>query len=259
MRLEPGQGGPPPRQGTLPINALHLTTARAQRECAGAGEREREFVRQKVEARMRITGGARVGWMNASWPLAKLSASATELSVSGLLIGSYTFAPEDVAALESYGSIPIVGQGVRIVHTRPDYPTKIIFWSFRDPERVVGDIRLAGFFPAASSAAVLQRSGMPFRWNVVILLVIVWNILFLLDGFVPWREPKPPGPFVQLALILVFSSAVATQRSKKVQALVLQPGRSIREVRPVVILLQVVSGFMLVGFTLLRLLDPRAG
>jgi hypothetical protein len=30
-----------PREGTLPNDALHLTTARAKKECAVAGERER--------------------------------------------------------------------------------------------------------------------------------------------------------------------------------------------------------------------------
>jgi len=36
----------------------------------------------------------------------------------------------------------------------PTTPAKIIFWPFRDPDRVVDDIRLAGFLPRASSAAV---------------------------------------------------------------------------------------------------------
>ena len=205
---------------------------------------------------MRIRGGARIGWVNASWPLARLSASAAELSVSGLLIGSYAFAPGDVARLEPYGSIPLFARGVRIVHRRTDYPATVVFWSFRNAERIVEDIRLAGFVPANSSATVAERRGMPFRWIPVIMFVVVWNVLFLLDGYMPWNEPKLPGLFVQLALALVFAFTVALQRSTAVQAWVLQPDRSVGEVRPFLILLQLVSGIMLVGFTLLRLLEP---
>ena len=179
--------------------------------------------------------------------------------MSGRLIGSYTFAPDQVARLESYGSVPLVGKGIRIVHTRPDYAAKIIFWSFRDPDRVVDDIRRLGFLLQASSAIVPARSGMPFRWSAVIMFIVVWNLLFVLDGFVPWKEPKLPGLFVQLALGLAFSLAVVIQRSKTMQYWVLQPGRSVGEIRPFLLLLQIVSGFLLVGSTLSRLLVPPVG
>jgi hypothetical protein len=152
----------------------------------------------------------------------------------------------------------MVGRGVRIVHTRPDYPAKIIFWAFRDPDRVVNDIRVSGFLPRASSAAVPSRRGFPFQGTPLVALVVVWNILVLLDGFVPWKEPKGPGLFVQLAFALVFLAAALTQRSKTVQHWVLQPGRSIGEIRPFLLLLQVVSGFLLVASMLFGLLEAAA-
>lgn len=207
---------------------------------------------------MRLRGGARVGWVNATWPFATLSASSRELALSGLFVGSYTFGPNDVVALEVYGSIPILGRGLRIVHKCTDYPEIVIFWPLRNPNRVIDDIPLAGFLPASLSPAVGKRSRMPFRWVAVIMFVFVWNGLFLLDGFLPWREPGLPGPFVQLALAFVFASSVAVQQSAMVQAWLLQPGRSLLEVRPLVILLQVVSGFLLLGLTVVRL-SNRAG
>jgi hypothetical protein len=45
-----------------------------------------------------------------------------------------------------------------------------------------------------------SREGIPVRWAAIAAIVIVWNLLFLLDGFVPWNPPKPPGLFVLLAL-----------------------------------------------------------
>ena len=64
------------------------------------------------------------------------------------------------------------------------------------------------------------------------MFIVVWNALFVLDGFVPWKEPRMPGLFVQLALGLAFSVAVLTQRSKTMQYWVLRPGRSVGEIRP---------------------------
>jgi hypothetical protein len=201
-----------------------------------------------MNAPLEVTGGARIGWVNATWPFAKLSASAQQLSVSGSLIGRYSFSPDQVAALEPYGSIPILGSGVRIIHTVPSYPDKIIFWCFGSPKRLIERITALGFQPRASRADVPQRDGMAFRWSFLILLVVIWNALFVLDGYVPWKEPKGPGPYTLLAVALLFLMAVALNRSSRFQSLVLKPGRSITEVRSVALLVLAVSAIMLIAF-----------
>ena len=197
-----------------------------------------------------VTGGVRIGWANASWPLARLSVSRVTLSISAMMLGTYTFTPDQVVALEPYGSIPIVGRGIRILHSRSDYPDKIVFWCFRKPERLLDEIRVAGFLPQASRTALRNRTGIPVRWTPIISIVVAWNMLFLLDGFVPWNPPKAPGPFVLLAVALVFAAAFASQRSETVQAWVLKPGRSVTEITPALLVLQLVSGFMLIGLIL---------
>jgi len=155
-----------------------------------------------------VTGGARIGWMHAGWPLAKLSASATTLSVRAALLGTYTFAPDDVIALESYGSIPIIGRGIRILHSRSDYPEQIIFSCLRNPERLLDDIRLAGFQPRATQTSRVRSRGMPVRWPPIIAMVVAWNVLFLLD-FVAWEPPKRLGPFALVAVGLLLAAALA--------------------------------------------------
>jgi hypothetical protein len=202
----------------------------------------------KMSDQLEVTGGARIGWVNATWPLAKLSASAQQLSVSGLLVGRYSFSPDQVAALEPYGSIPILSSGVRIVHTVQTYPDKIIFWCFGSPKRLIENITALGFQPRASRTQVPKRDGMAFRWSFLILLVVIWNALFLIDGFVPWNQPKGPGLYTLLAVALLFLTAAALNVSDRFQALVLKPGRSITEVRSVVLLVLFVSAILLIVF-----------
>ena len=142
---------------------------------------------------VKSTGGARIGWMNATWPFARLAASAQELSLSGFLLGTYTFSSGDVASLKPYGWLPVLGRGVQIIHTNPNYPAKIIFWCFGSPERLIEQIHALGFQPRAPSTALPKRDGIPLRWSFMVAVVVIWNALFVLDGFVPWREPKGPA------------------------------------------------------------------
>jgi hypothetical protein len=194
-----------------------------------------------------MTGGARIGWVNASWPFAKLSVSAQQLSISGRLIGSYSFSSDQVAALEPYGSIPIIASGVRVVHTVRSYPDKIVFWCFGSPKRVIERITALGFVPRAPRSEVPQRDGMAFRWSFLLLLLVIWNALFLFDGFVPWKRPEDLGPYSLLAVALLFVAAVALNFSVKFQTLVLKPDRSFTEVRSVVLLVLLVSAVMLIA------------
>jgi hypothetical protein len=89
---------------------------------------------------------------------------------------------------------------------------------------------------------------MAFRWSFLVLLIVVWNALFLFDGFVPWSKPTGPGPFTLLAVALLCLTALGLNFSDKFQGLALKPGRSISEVRSVVLLVLLVSSIMLIVF-----------
>ena len=100
-----------------------------------------------------VRGGAQIGRVNATWPFGILRVSARSLTISGPLSRSYTFAPEQVVALEPCGWIPILQRGVRIVHSNPRYPSRIVFIGFQSPERLIERIRQAQFIPAAPGPA----------------------------------------------------------------------------------------------------------
>jgi hypothetical protein len=167
-----------------------------------------------VAEAFKSTGGARIGWVSVSWPLAELSVTPRSLVIRTWLLGTYAFTPEQIVRLEPYGSIPVIYRGVRVVHANPDYPSQIIFWCLRNPERLIERIRRVGFIPAAPPPTAPVKRGIPVRWSFIISLVVVWNALFILGGFLPEKAPPDkPGLLVLLALAVAFVASFAVERS----------------------------------------------
>lgn len=215
-----------------------------------------------MSTKLHVTGGARIGWTNATWPFARLSAAAGQLSISGMLLGHYAFSPDQVVALKPYGVIPLIGRGIRIVHTVAHYPEQIIFWCFGSPERLIDRIADTGFRPRATTVSRPQRDGMAFRWQFVALVVALWNLLIFLGAdskFFLWNNTSSQANaspqasaqaslFPLLALILLFLTALGLIFSPRLQSWALKPGRSISEVRALVNLVLLVSVILLIGF-----------
>ena len=189
-------------------------------------------------------GGGRAGWINATWPLARLTASPNEIVLNFVLGGRYSFSPLEVVKLEPYSGIRAFGHGVQIVHSRIDYPERLIFWHFTKPESLIQRIHAAGFVPTGKISDVPTRSGVPFRWSAVAVTVLLWNVLFLVD-YEGGRRHGAPGPFALVALGLVFAIATLAKTSPGAQRLILKPGRHVGEIREALSLLQLITGFML--------------
>ena len=142
-------------------------------------------------------GGARVGWTNASWPLARLSATPDKLTIAICLLGTYHFEPNQVSAIERYVMIPVLGWGVRIHHCRTDCPKRVVFWCLGSPDTALRGIRESGFLPVASSSASPQHRGIAMRWSAIIIAIAAWNALcFLTVGQIGGACPHP-GPLIQ--------------------------------------------------------------
>lgn len=194
--------------------------------------------------KLSATGGARIGWANATWPFAKLVASATHLRLSTLL-GTYDFLPSDVVSLERYGSVPFFSSGIRIAHVRSDYPPKIIFWYLGNPETLIERIRETGFSPTAPASSETERRGFPVRWTTILLFFLAWNGLFLLDLSAPRRVGNEPGLFALLALCLAFVVCWGTRTSPRLQKMILRDGHSVTEIKSFLLLVQIVAGILL--------------
>lgn len=186
-----------------------------------------------------VRGGAQIGWINAGWPFGMLSVSPRSLTISSPFSRSYVFEPEQVVALEPSGWIPILQRGVRIVHSNPRYPSRIVFVGFQSPERLIERVRQAGFIPARPDARVPSPPGLPIRGGVVLLLGPTCALLFLLDRLLPWRLSLP------LTLALLYAAASALPLSTRLQSWLLKPGRSVDEIRLPLKVLRFASGLVL--------------
>jgi len=90
-----------------------------------------------------------------------------------------------------------------------------------------------------------------FKSSFIIALVVVWNALFILGGFLPGKPPpEEPGLLVPLALAVVLVASFAVDRSPAFQRWVLKPGRSVGEIRPALRLIQLTTGLLLVIFAI---------
>lgn len=186
------------------------------------------------------TGGAQIGWVNATWPFARLSAQQNQLVLNASLIGKYSFTPEQVVAIEKYTLIPLLGWGLRIHHNIPTYPKKIVFWCFGSPQSLIGKIEETGFVAKASPDSVPADRGMPVRWQALVSIVLLWNGLLLLD----MQFAQQPGVFSLVAVLLLFIGSVAIWRVPFLRHIIMKPGRSCEEIKAFLYLLALVSGLL---------------
>jgi len=92
-----------------------------------------------------LTGGARVGWFNATWPFAKLEATSDYVTLKVTFSGTYIFPATSVVGIHKFVRIPFIGWGIRIEHTVSEYPSHIVFWYLGFPSTVLDFIGHQGF------------------------------------------------------------------------------------------------------------------
>lgn len=97
----------------------------------------------------KFRGGHRIGPINATIPLASLKVSGDELIIKSLFAKA-EFTPMEVIAIEEVSYVPLIAQGIRIVHANPALSKTVIFWTFKDPQKILTAIKEAGFIPAGN-------------------------------------------------------------------------------------------------------------
>jgi hypothetical protein len=194
------------------------------------------------------SGGAQIGWVSASWPLARISTASDRLTIKATLLGTYTFTPDQVSAVEPYVLIPFLAWGIRVRHLIPDYPQRIIFWSLGSPEAVLRGVRDSGFIPTALDSVAPERRGLPVRWSAIIVGILVWNALFMLPFGGHGHMASASSWLALVPLVAAFGLSIATPTSPTLQRLILKPGRCVGEIRPFLRLLAFVCGLLSLFF-----------
>nr|WP_315239647.1 hypothetical protein [uncultured Flavobacterium sp.] len=213
-----------------------------------------------------LTGGARIGMANASFPFADLYVDKEVLKINASIVGNLVFQPKDIISIEAYSSIPIIGNGIKINHRIEKYNSNVIFWTFKNPNTVIDEIKKTGFLENTNSEIstedlkILERQnqgGFPIKKPVAVFFIIAWNLLFLSD-IIPFmlqdkKEGLPIGIGVKLALGLVFISSVLALVSGKFRGLILKEGREFDDIKKFIYLTAFITGMLFIQFTVMNI------
>lgn len=207
---------------------------------------------------LQLTGGARIGMANATFPFATLKVNKERMELNASIVGNLTFQTSDIISIEPYTMIPILGQGIKINHKVTNYKERVIFWTFKDPNSVVRQIKETGFLNHQNSTEqkvdreVIEKQakgGFPIKKSFAIGAIVVWNLLFLTDiipFFLGQSEGYPIGKGIITAIGLMFLSALFSLISSDFRQLILKEGRELNDIKKFAIFVMIISGFMLI-------------
>lgn len=210
-----------------------------------------------------LTGGARIGMANASFPFASLYVDHTVLKINATIIGNLVFQPKDIISIQPYKSFSILGRGIKITHRVANYSSEVIFWTLKNPNTVLNEIEKTGFLSNTSSEISAQdleilkqqqEGGFPIKKSAVIFYIAAWNILFLFNIIPSFFYGKTESPIqgtgIPAALGLVFFSSVLVLFSKSFQKIILKENCSLTSNKKFVYFLAFISGILFIAFSL---------
>jgi len=164
--------------------------------------------------------------------MATLIINEDRLSLRAGFAGQHLFYPEDVVSVEAgsqqrWGAKPLL-----ITHTISSCLSPILFF-VSEPMSLVQEISQIGFQAKGSPSQLRVRNerGGPVYWYAIAVPVLWWNYFIVL------AKSSNSQFFFGAALLGGLAFVYGLWLSKTIQEIALKPGRSIREVLPVVRLL----------------------
>lgn len=199
------------------------------------------------------TGGARIGWVNATWPFAKLIATSEKLKLNVSFIGKYEFNKGQIISIKKHGIIPILASGIKIEHNVDSFPQKIMFLTFGSPNKLIANIEKTGFLTGSPENEVQhtapKKTGLPVKIFPVIGVIIIWNLLFLADQYFSINQtPGKPGVLSVSAIVFIVILSLSIKKNPPIANVFLKQNRSVGEIMPTLNLLILVSGIMSIAF-----------
>jgi hypothetical protein len=203
------------------------------------------------------TGGAKIGLARATWPFAKLTVNKNVLQLNASVIGNLYFRPSDIISIEP--SSFLSGAGIKINHRVEKYSSKVIFLTSGSSD-LISRIESTGFLhntyalPADVEAEITKYQlggSFPIKWSAAIAFIVIWNLLFLTDqlGYFGKKSNMPLGNGARLAIAFAFLFALALLLSESFRQLVLKEGRTIKDVKPFLFFLMLITGIMFLALS----------
>ncbi len=84
-------------------------------------------------------GGARKGFVNVTWPFAKLKISKTHFELKAFMIGDFFVSGKDVFSITSYSGL--FSKGLHISYQQNGEKENIFFWTWQNPLTVIKEIQ----------------------------------------------------------------------------------------------------------------------
>lgn len=185
----------------------------------------------------RPSRAAVIGWINATWPLARLEVTAHQLKLS--CAGTYEFRPDQVVSLDNDPAVSF-GSALRIVHNRLDYPQDIAFRTGVSGESALLRIKATGFHPCGQP--VVRPPGMAVKPTALFLTFAFWNVGLFMDWSAHGFRHRGFGALSFFIVLCAFVVTIALPRSESLQRIVLKPGRDVGELRAWLALLRLALG-----------------
>lgn len=76
-----------------------------------------------------------------------------------------------------------------------------------------------------------KHNGWPFRWSTLIVIIVLWNGLFLCDYILFPKYYYIQNLCMFIALVLLFIGSIAIRKSELLQKIVLKPNRKLAEIK----------------------------
>ena len=212
---------------------------------------------------LRVTGGARIGRANATWPFATLTVNKDKLQLNATIIGNLVFKPDNIISIVPYSGF--ISRGLKINHKVSEYNDPVVFWTFSSPVKLIKMIEQTGFLNntghlskelEVSIARAQSQGGFPIRRSAAIAIVVIWNILFLIDflnALGKKLDGPPLGHGAQLALGFILVICILLLTFEPARRLILKEGRTLADIKKFVYFIMFISGFILTGITLAHL------
>jgi hypothetical protein len=206
------------------------------------------------------TGGAVIGRMRATWPLANIKISEFKLELNASFAGTFVFRPGDISSIVPCSGGSLLTSGIKINHTVPGYNANIVFGT-RDPVNLIRNIQQTGFLnnkaalPYEVELEINDNQilgAFPFKISAIIIIVGIWNLLFLSDL---WRfyQNGEKGFFLgigaEAALGFMLLVCILLLILKPFSRLLLKNGREINSIKTSIYLLMFISIFILFGLS----------